>query len=58
MIDGVQRAARPITGWELVRGDAVACHMLTLHAAGAPLDHPLWPVLWRGGSSLSDHKNK
>lgn len=82
------RDERDILGWELEPGDAVAFHMLTLHAAagsrsrrrafslrligddvtfaprphrtsppfpgldrelepGAPLDHPLFPVLWR-----------
>ena len=84
------RAAHRILGWALQPGDAVAFHMLTLHAAagttqhgrrrvfsvrftgddvrhaprhwrtspefpglaaqlpaGAPLDHPLFPVLWR-----------
>jgi ectoine hydroxylase-related dioxygenase (phytanoyl-CoA dioxygenase family) len=84
------RAAYPLRGWALQPGDAVAFHMLTLHAAagttqaarrrvfsvrfvgddvrhaprrwrtspefpglaatlpaGAPLDHPLFPLLWR-----------
>jgi ectoine hydroxylase-related dioxygenase (phytanoyl-CoA dioxygenase family) len=82
------RAAWPILGWALEPGDAVAFHMLTLHAAagsrtrrrvfsaryigddvrhaprpwttspefpglaealpaGAPMDHPLFPVAWR-----------
>ena len=84
------RAAFPIVGWALDPGDAVAFHMLTLHAAagvpagpprrvfsarfigedvrhaprpwttspafegladvlpaGAPMDHPLFPVVWR-----------
>jgi ectoine hydroxylase-related dioxygenase (phytanoyl-CoA dioxygenase family) len=84
------RGAHRILGWALEPGDAVAFHMLTLHAAagttghgrrrvfsvrftgddvrhaprrwrtspefpgldgelpaGAPLDHPLFPVLWR-----------
>jgi ectoine hydroxylase-related dioxygenase (phytanoyl-CoA dioxygenase family) len=81
------RAAFPILGWALEPGDAVAFHMLTLHAApgsptrrrvfsarfigddvthaprpwatspefpglaealpaGAPMDHPLFPVVW------------
>lgn len=81
------RAAWPILGWALEPGDAVAFHMLTLHAAagsptrrrvfsarfigedvthaprpwatspefpglaealpaGAPMDHPLFPVVW------------
>jgi len=81
------RAAHPILGWALEPGDAVAFHMLTLHAAagsptrrrvvsaryigedvrhaprpwatspefpsleaalpaGAPMDHPLFPVVW------------
>ena len=87
------RADYPIIGWEVEPGDAVAFHMLTLHAAGgvepgrrrrvfslrlvgddithaprpwvtspefsglaaelpagAPLDHPLFPVLWRAGT--------
>ncbi len=84
------RGAWPILGWALEPGDAVAFHMLTLHAAagvapgqtrrvfsarfigddiryaprrwatspefpglahelpaGAPMDHPLFPILWR-----------
>ncbi|MQA73506.1 MAG: phytanoyl-CoA dioxygenase [Solirubrobacterales bacterium] len=82
------REAHEILGWELEPGDAVAFHMLTLHAAagsrsrrrafslrllgdditfgprphrtsppfpglereldaGEPMDHPLFPVLWR-----------
>jgi ectoine hydroxylase-related dioxygenase (phytanoyl-CoA dioxygenase family) len=87
-----RRSDYPILGWELEPGDAVAFHMLALHAAagvepgrrrrvfslrligedirhaprawatspefpglaaelpaGAPLDHPLFPVLWRAG---------
>jgi ectoine hydroxylase-related dioxygenase (phytanoyl-CoA dioxygenase family) len=86
------RAAYPILGWAMRPGDAVAFHMLALHAApgtpgaqrrrvfsvrfmgddirhaprrwrtspefaglteqlaaGAPMDHPLFPVLWRRG---------
>ena len=89
-----RRAAYPIIGWQVEPGDAVAFHMLTLHAAGgaepgrrrrvfslrltgddvrhaprpwvtspefpglaaelpaaAPLEHPLFPVLWRAGAS-------
>ena len=85
-----QRASLPILGWPLEPGDAVAFHMLALHAsggvepgrrrrvfsvrflgddmrhaprrwktspefpgladqlpAGAPMDHPLFPLLWR-----------
>ncbi len=34
-----------ILGWELQPGDAVAFHMLMLH--GAPMNHPLFPMLWR-----------
>ena len=84
------RAAYPILGWALEPGDAVAFHMLTLHAApgvppgvrrrvfsarflgddirhaprrwktspafpgleaelaaGAPMDHPLFPIVWK-----------
>jgi ectoine hydroxylase-related dioxygenase (phytanoyl-CoA dioxygenase family) len=82
------RSRYPILGWALEPGDAVAFHMLTLHAAagsatrrrvfsarfigedvrhaprpwatspefpglakalpaGAPMDHPLFPVVWR-----------
>jgi ectoine hydroxylase-related dioxygenase (phytanoyl-CoA dioxygenase family) len=84
------RGAHEIVGWELEPGDAVAFHMLTLHAAAgsktrrrafslrligddarfaprphrtsppfeglereleadAPMDHPLFPVLWTAG---------
>jgi ectoine hydroxylase-related dioxygenase (phytanoyl-CoA dioxygenase family) len=85
-----QRSDIPILGWALEPGDAVAFHMLTLHAArglegtnrrrvfsvrflgddithaprrwktspefpgltgelpaGAPMNHPLFPVLWQ-----------
>ena len=88
------RADFPILGWELEPGDAVAFHMLTLHAArgvdggrrrrvfsvrflgddvthaprrwktspefpgladalpaGAPMDHPLFPILWRASGA-------
>ena len=87
------RADYPIIGWEVEPGDAIAFHMLALHAAGgaepgrrrrvfslrltgddvthaprpwvtspefpglaaelpagAPLEHPLFPVLWRAGA--------
>jgi ectoine hydroxylase-related dioxygenase (phytanoyl-CoA dioxygenase family) len=90
-IDG-NRQSYPILGWALEPGDAVAFHMLALHAApgtsgahrrrvfsvrfmgddirhaprrwrtspefpglaqqlpaGAPMEHPLFPVLWRRG---------
>jgi ectoine hydroxylase-related dioxygenase (phytanoyl-CoA dioxygenase family) len=86
------RSRYPILGWALEPGDAVAFHMLTLHAAagsrtrrrvfsaryigedvrhaprrwatspefpglaealpaGAPMDHPLFPIAWRAGTT-------